>query len=504
MRGAVVRRGARQEPLAATCCRRTPDDGEAAGDRVDVARARPRGRLPARRDRAALLPGADTRARAGAASRPPVAARPARRGGRRNPSIPPATSSGVAPMNQTSCAPLVVPSFPGPAAPAEARRARRRRYPARRRPRAASAMMNAGPGGSRPAVTMRVLQHHFSFGAAHLVDEARQHALAAVGERRERGDQLERDHVRRAEEAGGYAGMIVADPASVRRLGHRLIPTRCAERDRGAVRGDAQRLAQVERPSPATWPSAGAYVGGSWRRVEQRRDRHPPATAAAQTNALNVDPGCRRAWVTRSNSESAVVAPSDQRADVAGLRVERDEEALQALLRLAVALLARRACRALRTRRGDLLRQLLLRGVLQRRVQRRPHPQPLRLGVVAEPLVELAPHRRDEPRARRPPAPAGLSRSASCAPIASSFAEITFALAISERTRLRRLTAGPGSGAGRSSTAPWGARRAGRPGRASGLARCGPEVAARGGFHAVVPVPQVDAVQVVARGSAPW
>ena len=53
----------------------------------------------------------------------------------------------------------------------------------------------------------------------------------------------------------------------------------------------------------------------------------PSSSAAASTNGLNDEPGWRCACVATSKGWLREVAPADERLDLAGARIDRDERA---------------------------------------------------------------------------------------------------------------------------------------------------------------------------------
>jgi len=116
---------------------------------------------------------------------------------------------------------------------------------------------------------------------------------------------------------------------------------------------------------------------------------------------------------------------------------ERDEEALQAIIRRSVAFLGGDLPQLAGFDRLDLADQLLLRDALQAGVERGAHAQPLRLCIGAEPVVQLAPDRGHEP-GRSALLLRRVSRSFVFRPAASSLGAISF---------VRTIWPGPGCGA---------------------------------------------------------
>ena len=57
----------------------------------------------------------------------------------------------------------------------------------------------------------------------------------------------------------------------------------------------------------------------------------PRSSAAAYTNGLKADPGCRRLRTARLNGVDREIGAADHGEQVAGLRIHRDERRLQAL-----------------------------------------------------------------------------------------------------------------------------------------------------------------------------
>ncbi len=58
----------------------------------------------------------------------------------------------------------------------------------------------------------------------------------------------------------------------------------------------------------------------------------PRSRAAAKTNGLKAEPGCRRLRLARLNADALIVAAADQRQHVAGARIDGDQRRLQAAL----------------------------------------------------------------------------------------------------------------------------------------------------------------------------
>ena len=341
-----------------------------------------------------------------------------------------------------------------------------------------------------------VLEQDLAGSAPHFVDEAGEDAVAPVCERRERRHQLQGNHVGSAEEARRIRrNQRVGDAAGVRRLHHRRHPDALPERDGGPVRGDAQRLAQVQRPIAHDLSVRRGVVRRKLCRVEQRGHRHAALDRRRPDERLEggprLTPGLRHPIELRE----LVIAPAHQRADVARMGVERDEHPFETLLRIAVALLGRNAPELAGLGSLDLPDQFLLGGTLEAGIDRRPHAQPLRLRVLAKTVVQLLPDRRHEP-GRAPLLLLGAE---------ARLASLRQGLLLGgDGLRLDHLCEHQIAALEREVREPAGVvarRRLGQRSEQRGLGqgqvqRGAAEISSRGGLHAVVPVPQVDLVQV--------
>jgi len=136
-------------------------------------------------------------------------------------------------------------------------------------------MMNAAAGLRAGAVTMPFLRSTSPFGLRTSSMNRGSTRSPAVGERGERGHQLERDHVRGAQEARRVRRnqrISYAQECAISTTRHADL---LSEGHRGPVRRDAKGLAQAEGPVGRELPVRRRVVRRKLGGIEQRGDRHP-------------------------------------------------------------------------------------------------------------------------------------------------------------------------------------------------------------------------------------
>ncbi len=243
------------------------------------------------------------------------------------------------------------------------------------------------------------------------LDADRVDAHAAVGERRIRGDQLDRFRLARADVNRRIGRQRRRDAVAPRLADHRLLPQRHAELDRREVARQVERLAhrhRAERRVVIVLRLPERAVELDHRRIQRRvvehlRDGMSGAHRGRIDERFERGAGRPRRLCHAIPFRVDEIAAANHRQDVAGARIEREQRALEirckrslivgcraALLDvLAVGLPLELAVRV--HARFDLVElrlERLLGRLLHVEVERRVDPQALLVEIAAEAWLE--------------------------------------------------------------------------------------------------------------------